>query len=168
MNKEELTHKFKSLYDYMSVSNEPKYMMLFGDVMKDMMKWMIDNKPDLAEKMVDKLCSIKWKQYLTKEEAMEAVNNMQPPAPWDWSTWEKDMRDLGLECEREGVFNKYALWAVMNQEYTDYAEDVASILKMPVMNVPSETMVPIMHKMALSLLLDKDNRYCAREYLLDE
>jgi hypothetical protein len=127
MNKEELTHKFKSLYDYMSVSNEPKYMMLFGDVMKDMMKWMIDNKPDLAEKMVDKLCSIKWKQYLTKEEAMEAVNNMQPPAPWDWSTWEKTMRDLGLECEREGVFNKYALWAVMNQEYTDYAEDVASI-----------------------------------------
>jgi len=168
MNKEEITQKFRSLYDYMSVSNEPKYMMLFGDVMKDMMRWMIDNKPELAEMEVEKLEAIKWKQYLTRNEASNIVNNMKPAAPWDYTTWEKAMRDLNLECEREGVFNKYAMWCTMNQIYTDFGETIAKTLKMPIMNIPAETMVPIVHEMALDLLLDKDGAFQIRKYHLSK
>ena len=53
--KEELKNKFDSLYAYMAMSKEPKYMMLFGDVMRHMMEWMIENKPVLAQQCIDKL-----------------------------------------------------------------------------------------------------------------
>ena len=168
MTKEELKDKFKHLYDYMSVSNEPKYMMLFGDVMKEMFMWMADNKPELAEKMVEKLCSIKWKQYLTKEEATDIVKGMVPAAPWDYDTWHNAMKSFGLECERESVFNSYACWVAMNQIYTDFGETLAKALGKPLKDIPAETLVPIVYEMALDLLEDKDKRYDIRSYHLSE
>ena len=168
MTKEELTSRFKHLYDYMATSNEPKYMMLFGDVMCDMYYWFAENKPELAEKWVEKLCSIKWHQYVTKDEAMSIIKAMVPAAPWDWATWEKAMTDLGLECERDGVFNKYAMYVAMNQIYTDFGETIASLLQTPLAQIPAQTLVPIVHKMALDLLLDKDGRYNIRTYHLGE
>ena len=152
----------------MSVSNEPKYMMLFGSVMKEMMCWMIENKQELAERMVEKLCAVKWRQYLTHEEAMEIVKGMMPPAAWQYDEWHRTMQEHELECERESVFNGYALWVVMNATHSDNGNVIASLMGIAFKDAPSDTdYIKAVHSMAMNLLLDKDGKYNVRSYFLD-
>jgi hypothetical protein len=87
--------------------------------MRHMMEWMIENKPEAAEKYIETLCAIKWRQYLTRSEAMEIFENMVPSGAWNYDAWLGAMKNLGLEYEREGVFNCYALWVVMNAIHSD-------------------------------------------------
>lgn len=166
MTKQELTDKFDMLYDYMAASNNVKYMKTFGYVHRDMMDWMIENKPELAEEFINVLCSIKWRQYLTQKEATDVIRGMVPAAPWDYSTWEKAMEGLHLESEREYVFNRYALWVAMNQIYTDFGGDIAKIFGMPLSEIPADKLVPAVHSMAVSLLTDPDGKYDIRKYHL--
>lgn len=167
MTQEELKKKFDGLYNYMAASNEPKYMILFGSVMEEMEDWFIANKPEMAEAWIEKLCAIKWEQYLTKQEAMKIVAGMQPKAPWSWDVWMDAMTKTGLEMEREYVFNKYAMWVVMSQVYTDFGQTLAKALGTPLAEIPVDRLLPIIHEMALDLLLDKDGVYQIREYFLD-
>lgn len=166
MTQEELRTKYESLYNYMSSSNEPKYMMLFGEVMNEMMDWMIRNQSAAAEQWVEKLCAIKWEQYLTKDEATKIVMSMQPKAPWSFDVWYDAMKKFNLECEREYVFNKYAMWTVMSQVYTDFGQTLAKVIGLPLAEIPSEQLLPVIHEMALDLLLDKDGVYNTRSYFL--
>lgn len=166
MTQEELKKKFDSLYSYMAASNETKYMMLFGSVMEEMEDWFIANKPEMAEAWIEKLCAIKWEQYLTKQEATNIVMAMQPKAPWTWEVWFDAMNKFGLEKEREYVFNKYALWVVMSQVYTDFGQTLAKALGTPLNEIPADKLLPIIHEMALDLLMDKDGIYQVREYFI--
>ena len=160
--------KYESLYSYMSASGDPKNMMLFGMVETEMMMWMIDNRPNDAMMWIDKLCAIKWEQYLTKTEAQNIVSSMQPKAPWSFDVWHNAMESLGLETEREYVFNKYSLWVVMSQVYTDFGKTLAKALGTPLESIPAEQLLPIIHEMALDLLLDEDGVYEVRQYHLSE
>jgi hypothetical protein len=166
MTKQEMTDKFGMLYGMMASSNDVKQMHTFGEVMKRMMAWFIENKPEAAEEFIEELCSIKWRQYLTRNEATEIVRGMKPEAPWDYSTWEKAMEAMRLEKEREGVFNRYALWVAMNQIYTDFGDSIARMMGEPLAKIPAETLVPFVHDMAVSLLTDPDGKYCIRAYHL--
>ena len=150
----------------MATSKNPKYMRTFGDTMRHMMAWFIENRQDAAENFIESLCSIKWHQYLTKAEAMEAVKSMQPKAAWDYDTWSKAMDAYALETEREGVFNRYALWTVMNAVYSDHGTVLASLLRVQPTDVANRDFVTAIHEMALNLLLDEDGRYCVRCYFL--
>lgn len=166
MTKQEMTDKFNMLYGMMAASGDVKQMHTFGEVHKKMMAWMIENKPELAEEFIEELCSIRWRQYLTRNEAMEVVRSMVPTAPWDYATWERVMEAMHLEIERESVFNRYALWVVMNQVYTDFGESIARMLGEPLNKVPADTLVPFVHDMAVDLLTDPDKKYCIRDYHL--
>lgn len=166
MTKQELTEKFNALYAYMASSNNVKYMKTFGDIHKKMMAWMIENKPEAAEEYIDELCSIKWRQYLTKNEATDIAKSMIPPAPWDYNSWAKAMEDLHLECERESVFNRYAMWVAMNQIYTDFGESIAKMFGQSLTQIPADKLIPLVHDMALNLLTDPDGKYNIREYHL--
>ncbi len=159
--------KYKMLYGYMAASNEPKYMRLFGEVMNEMMAWMVKNQPSAAEMWVEKLCAIKWEQYLTKSEAMRVVDSLDPEAPWNWETWSRAMANLNLETERKGVYNKYALWTVMNAKYSDHAEDLAKYaFEKPLTEVPPERMVRLVHALAVGSLTDEDGKFDVRDYFL--
>ena len=165
MTQEELTAKYKMLYDQMASSNEPRYMQVFGSVMNEMMAWMIKNEPTAAEQWIEKLCSIRWKQYLTKAEATKIVQKMQPSAPWDFDTWLKAMNSLGLETEREYVFNEYALWAWMNAVYSDQADVLSQYaFEKPLSEVSVEKLVTLIHAMAVSNLTDLDGKFNIRIY----
>lgn len=166
MTKQEMTEKFGMLYGMMASSGDVKQMKTFGDVHKKMMEWFIENKPEMAEEFIEELCAIRWRQYLTRNEATEIVRGMIPTAPWDYPTWEKAMEVMNLEKEREWVFNCYALWVAMNQVYTDFGESTARMLGEPLNKIPAETLVPYMHDMAVSLLTDPDGKYCIRKYHL--
>jgi hypothetical protein len=105
MTQTEMKDKFESLYSYMSASNEPRYMKLFGEVMVEMMDWMIKNQPTAAEQWIETLCAIKWEQYLTKSEALTVFNTLKPKGAWALDIWRKAMEDLVLdERQRELMF----------------------------------------------------------------
>ena len=166
MTKEELKNKFDGLYAYMAMSRKTEYMMLFGDVMKQMMAWMIENKPEMAEQYVEKLCSIKWRQYLTRAEAMEIVNNMMPPAAWNYDTWRNAMQNLGLEWEREGVFNSYALWVVMNAIHSDNGNVITGLMGLAPTDVTNPDYIKTVRSLAMNKLLDEDGVYSIRRYFI--
>ena len=64
------------------------------------------------------------------------------------------------------MFNKYALYVVMSQVYTDFGQTLAKALGTPLADIPAETLLPIIHEMALDLLMDKDGVYNVRSYHL--
>lgn len=99
METKDIMSKFDELYGMMASSTSVKYMRTFGDTMRCMMKDMSAKHPELAQEYLDKLCAIKWKNYLTKKEASEIVDGMNPPATWDMQTWLKAMNGLGLVTE---------------------------------------------------------------------
>ena len=164
MNAQELREKYYGLYDYMAQSRDPKNMKAFGRVMNDMMEVMLVKMPTEAEEMIEKLDSIKWKQYLTPKEAERIVANMNPKAPWSREVWNNAMDSLSLVKEEMPYYNRCALWVEMNKQYSDQAETVAELLGMPLQQIPTEKIVTAMYKMALNLLRDKDNVYNIRQY----
>lgn len=168
MDTKELKEKYHSLYEYMAVSNEPKYMMMFGSVMNEMMDWMIDNKPEAASEWIDKLCSIKWKNYLTRKEAEKIVSEMVPKAPWNYATWETTMESMGMETEEPPCYNSYALWVTMNMIHSDDGESIAEIKGVPLAQIPAEQLVRIIHRLAMNKLKDKDGVFCIRRYFEDK
>ena len=118
----------------------------------------------MAEKYVDTLCSIKWQQYLTREEANEIVDDMEPKAAWNYDTWHGAMKNLGLEFEREPVFNSYALWVVMNAEHSDSGKTIASMLNIEPTDTTNPEYIKAVYQFALNKLTDADGMYNVRRY----
>ena len=142
------------LYDYMSASKNPSYMMVFGKVMTEMMNWMIFNEQEAAEKWIEKLDSIRWKNYLTSKEAEVIISNMEPSARWSKDTWKRVMESLGLPME---------------EVYSDSAASIAKIMGVPMESVKEEDMVRATHTLAIDNLKDEDDVYSIRHYFrLDE
>lgn len=167
MSANEMREKYAMLYDYMANSNKTKYMKAFGNVMNDMMDWMIANKPELAMDEIEKLESIKWNNYLTTNEAEEIVSNMIPKAPWSREVWSQAMDSLGFPKEEEPYYNSCALWVEMNKIMSDHSETLASkVWNMPLNEIPKEKLLVAVHALAVDNLKDKDSNYSIREYFL--
>lgn len=162
MTPEQMKEKFNELYQLMSASNNVAFMHVFGNVHKEMMDWMIANKPELAQDMIEKLCSIKWKNYLTTKEAEKIVSSMNPKAPWPKDAWKQAMTDLGLVMEESPYYNSCALWVEMNKQYSDSAATIAAIKGVALADVPAEEMVKATHMLALDMLKDADGKYNIR------
>lgn len=152
------------LYDYMATSRKPKYMKVFGSVMNDMMGWFIANKPEMANDYVERLCAIKWKNYLTTGEAEQIVSKMVPKAPWSRDVWRSNIVSLGLEEEEEPYYNSCALWVAMNMVYSDSAHSIAKIMGMTLGEVSDEDMINAVHALALDKLKDVDGVFDIRAY----
>ena len=157
--------RYTGLYDYMSQSRDPKNMKAFGCVMTEMMDVMLAKLPEQAEEMIGQLESIRWHQYLTPKEAQKIVDGMNPKAPWTREVWRQAMTQLGLPMEEEPYYNSCALWATMNQVYTDHAQTIAdNILKKPLAEIPADQIVPGIRALAVDLLKDKDGNFSIRRY----
>lgn len=162
---QELKERYDSLYDYMANSKDPKNMKAFGCVMTEIMDWLIQNKPDVAEEMIDQLESIKWKQYLTPKEAQKIIDGMDPKAPWLRDQWKAAMESFVLPLEDAPYYNRCALWVEMNKVYSDAGDVIASLIGKPLL--PSDKdIISACYKLALKNLLDKDGVYDIRKYFL--
>lgn len=162
---QELKERYDALYDYMANSRDPKNMKAFGCVMTQMMDVMIQKLPSEAEEMVDQLESIKWHQYLTPKEAEKIVAGMDPKAPWSRDTWKGAMESFGLPLEEAPLYNRCALWTEMNKIYSDFGEEIASLLGKP-LSPTDKDIISACYKMALKNLKDKDGVYDIRKYFL--
>lgn len=147
----------------MANSRDPKNMKAFGHVMNEMMDYLIQTKPDVAEEMIDKLEAIKWKQYLTPKEAEKIVAGMDPKAPWSRDTWKNAMQSFGLPIEDMPYYNSCALWVEMNKMYSDFGEEIAALLGKP-LTPTDKDIIAACYKMAIKTLRDKDGVYDIRSY----
>lgn len=163
MNAQEMKDRYIGLYNYMSDSRDTKNMKAFGHVMTEMMDWLIANKPDVAEEMIDKLEAIKWQQYLTPKEAERIIANMEPKAPWNRDTWKNVMEGFGLPLEDAPYYNRCALWVEMNKMYSDFGDEIAALLGKPLSSSDND-IITACYKMALKTLRDKDGVYNIRSY----
>lgn len=157
MTQEELRKEFTALYNQMANSHEVSFMRTFGNVHKEMMDWMIANKPDLAQEWLDKLASIKWKNYLTPKEAEKIVSSMNPKAPWSREVWKQAMEQAGYDLEFEPCYNRCALWVTMNMIMSDSSETLTKY-------VDGENIFSIVYDLAVDKLTDKDMAFNIRHY----
>ena len=159
METKDIMSKFDELYGMMASSTNVKYMHVFGNTMRCMMKDMAAKHPELAQEYLDKLCA--------KKEASEIVNGMNPPVTWDMQTWLNAMTGLGLATVEKPYYNDYALYVAMNQVVSDHGCTIAKILgKEDVKDIGTEHLVKYAHSLALDLLKDKDGVYDIRDYFL--
>lgn len=164
---EELMKNFDELYGIMATSANVKYMRVFGDTMRCMMKDMVAKHPELAQEYLDKLCAIKWNNYLTKKEALSIVQEMNPKATWDMQGWVDGMEKSGLCMEEKPCYNDYALYVAMNQVVSDHGDTIAEIKgEKSLSDINEEELVKYAYKLAVDLLKDKDGVYNIREYFL--
>ena len=167
MEGKEIKQKFEVLYNTVATSNEPKYMNVFGETMKAMLDDMIADKPELAQEYVEKLEAIEWNNYLTKKEAMEIVEGMNPANFWSAESWLGNMEKSELCMEEKPYYNDYALFVTMNQVISDHGGTLASVLgKSSVSEIDAGELIDIAHKLAIDLLKDKDGVYDIRKYFL--
>ena len=157
MIQSELKKEFYALYDMMASSQNVNYMRTFGNVHKEMMEWMIANRPDAAQEWIEKLESIRWKNYLTQKEAQRIVDAMEPKAPWPREQWKAAMQQHGYKLEEEPCYNSCALWVVMNMIMSDSSETLERYLG-------NGDIFKIVHELAIDKLKDADGRFCVRAY----
>jgi len=157
MTQEEMKKEYVALYNLMANSNNIEFMRVFGNVHKEIMDWMITNKPELAQDWLDKLESIRWKNYVTQKEADKIVEGMNPKAPWDKTTWKATMEKNGFNLDKEPHFNRCAMWVTMNMIMSDSGETLKKY-------IDEEELFKAVHDLAVDKLCDKDGVFSIRKY----
>ena len=157
MTPQELKDKYYELYEYMAQSKDPKNMKAFGHVMNEMMDWLIANKPEAAQAWIEKLESIKWRNYLTASEADKIVAAMEPKAPWTRDQWMQAMQNAGYELEEWPCYNRCALYTTMQMIMSDSSATLAKY-------VENDKMFEAVHALAVDKLKDPDKRFSIRAY----
>lgn len=157
MTQEEMRKEFYALYNLMANSGNVAFMRTFGIVHKEMMEWMIQNRPESAQEWIEKLESIRWRNYLTKKEAQAIVEAMDPKAPWTMEQWQDAMQKHGYELQKEPCYNRCAMYVTMNMIYSD---SHATLTKY----IGNGDVFAVIHDLAKDKLEDKDKRFCIRTY----
>jgi hypothetical protein len=157
MTADEMKREFQSLYNMMASSTNVNFMHTFGQVHKEMMEWMIQNKPNEAKEWIEKLESIRWKNYLTRSEAENIVANMEPKAPWSREQWRNAMQQHGYDTDKQPYYNACALWVTMNMIMSDSKSTLEKY-------VESEYIFKLVYDLAVDKLTDKDKRFSIRRY----
>lgn len=149
--------EFHALYTLMANSTNVEYMHIFGMVHKEMMEWFIVNKPELAQEWLDKLESIRWKNYLTPKEAEHIVSHMEPKAPWSREQWKQAMEAHNYALMKEPCYNSCALYVTMNMIMSDSADTLKKY-------VDEQKLFSVVYELAVDKLTDKDNVFSIRSY----
>ena len=157
MTPDEMRKEFLALYNMMANSTNVNFMHIFGQVHKEMMEWMIANKPDAAKEWLDKLNSIRWNNYLTPKEAEKIVSEMKPSAPWSREKWQDAMTQHGYKMEEEPYYNSYALWVTMDMIMSDSSETIEKY-------VGNDKLFNAVHDLAVDKLCDEDKKFSIRHY----
>lgn len=157
MTSQELKDKYLMLYRYMAQAKNPAYMKHFGWIMTQMMDDLIASNPTKAEEYIERLCAIKWKNYLTPKEADAIIAKMSPKAPWTRDQWKQAMEKYGYPLEKEPYYNRCALWVTMNMIMSDSSDTLAKY-------VENGDVFKIVYDLAVDKLTDSDSVFSIRKY----
>lgn len=164
MDKSEMKQKWDECYAIMESSKNPKIMILFGEVMKVMMERSINYDQMFAEKMLEKLCAVKWRNYVTADEADAVVLKMDPNPNMTREQWMRLMERLELPLEEAPYYNPWALYLTMCMKVSDSKVTIARLMgKMP-QELTQEELATGAHLLAMDVLKDKDGVFDLRRY----
>ncbi len=164
MDKNEMRQKWEELYAIMESSKNPKNMILFGEVMKLMMERSINYDQMFAATMLEKLCAVKWKNYVTADEADAVVLKMDPQPGWSREQWMKLMERFSLPLEETPYYNQWALYLTMCMKVSDSKATMARLMgKLPT-ELTADEVATGAHMLAMDVLKDKDGVFDLRRY----
>lgn len=164
MDRNAMTQKWEELYGIMEGSKNPRNMIIFGEVMKVMMERSIGHDTAFAEKMLERLCAVKWRNYVTAEEADAVVQKMNPSPGWTMDQWVRQMERMGLSLEEEPYYNQWALYLAMCMKVSDSKATIARLMgKMPTEITPDELTTGA-YLLAIDVLKDRDGVFDIRKY----
>lgn len=161
---EEIIKKFDELYAIMSRSTDVADMKLFGKVMREAIVYITANNPKKAEELVNKLCAIKWDNYLTKEEAERIVKEMKPSVAWSEEEVMNTLTRKGYKTEEEPYYNAHALYATICMKCSDSGETIKKLFGRGTANLSETDFLEACHLLALDSLKDKDGVFRIRKY----
>ena len=152
-----MRNEFSALYELMANSKNVAHMHLFGEVTKEIMEWMIQNRPSEAQAWIEKLEAVRYRNYLTPKEADMIVGEMDPSAPWTREQWQSAMQQHGFPLEEEPYYNRCALYVTMAMEMSDSSDTIKKY-------IDGSKQFAFVHDHALDKLKDKDFNFNVREY----
>lgn len=161
---ENLKQRYTDAYDFMARSSDTDNMMLFGKVLTEMMDWMIVNKPVYAMELIEKLESVRWKNYLTQKEADAIVEKMEPQPSISKNEWVRMMSKMEFDLFEEPYYNCWALYATMMMKDSDCRTSIAKLMGKAPGEIAPEEMIEATHLLAIDVLKDKDGRFDVRKY----
>ena len=156
--------KWDELYHIMESSGNPQHMILFGEVMKEMMERSINMEPSFAEKIIEKLCAVKWRNYLTLAEAEAIVSKMDPQPTISREMWARQIERMGMPMYEEPYYNRWALYATMMMKNSDDRTAIAKMMGKTLDEVTVDEMTNATHMLALDSLKDHDGKFNIRKY----
>lgn len=168
--KEEMTARYKVLYDTMVESKEPKNMHIFGDAEKWVFKELVAAHPEIAENWLSHLEAVCWDNYLSEREAMnigKRIINQDGTKGFHWphEAFVKAIETFGGTLEDKPHYNSFALYVTTNMEYSDHARSISEDMGYKTPNeVPNERMFKSCYAKALERLNDIDGGFAVREY----
>ena len=146
----------------MATSGNKDKMLAFGDAERWAFKKMHDMSPKDAQCWLDKLESMNWNNYLSKQEAEEATNklvnqNGAKGPHWGFETFKNAVESTGGIMSEKPYYNCYALWATANMLYSDHYDSAKKY-------VPESDMPKYFYASALEKLKDVDRQKFVRWY----
>lgn len=158
----EIMKRFDELYAMMASSGDVKNMHLFGRVMREMMESISSTRPEQAMKMIEKLCAIKWTNYLTRDEAKQIVDGMTPRAIWSEEEVFRMLTNIGIDhVEEAPYYNEHALWVTISMKYSDSADSIKEIAGR---QLDDTEILNACYRLALDVLKDEDGMFNIRKY----
>lgn len=152
-----LKENYDKLFASMASSTDISKMKTFGKVSNDVMYWLINNYPDLAKGFIDRLQSVGWHNYLSEDEAMTIVENMEPKPDYSFDAFKKFLADNSYQSENEPYYNEYALYVTMCMIMSDSKQTIEKY-------VNGSDIYKLVYDLAIDKLTDKDKMFSIRSY----
>lgn len=158
----DMRKRYKELYENMASSKDIHKMKVFGAADKWAFNEVCSTNPSLAQRWVDRLEAICWKNYITENEAKSLVGAFKwqdgrTDAKWSMPVFKEAIKGIGGHMEDKPYYNDWALWATANMIYSDSGKTL--------MKYFSEEQLPkVVYDLSVDKLKDADREYFLREY----
>ena len=167
MNKEERYQQFLDRYDRIISSGDTSQMQPLGEMVRRVMKWLINYEPEIATAALSILNgeeSKEYRNYLSAHEASEIVRNMEPQPQWLPRQVLDMLKSAGYATEEAPYYNNYALATTMCMILSDSGETLKEELGSDIRPAKADEILRLVYKLAIDKLKDKDGKFNIRKY----
>lgn len=167
MNKEERYQNFLDRYEAIVSSGDTLQMQPLGEMVKRVMRWLINYEPEIATAALSILNGEESKEYhncLSAHEASEIVRNMEPQPQWSIRQVLDMLTSAGYATDEPPYFNNYALAATMCMILSDSGETLKNELGSDIRPAKADEILRLVYKLAIDKLKDKDGKFNIRKY----
>jgi hypothetical protein len=167
MTAEERYQQFLDRYESVIRSGDISQMQPLGEMVKRVMKWLINYEPVIAEQAITLLDGDKIQEYrnhLSAREADEIVSKMEPQPQWSLHHVLDMLKSAGYATEEPPYFNNYALATTMCMILSDSGETLKNELGSDIRPAKADEILRLVYKLAIDKLKDKDGKFNIRKY----